>query len=446
MAACSYFVLLLTLTTTIFDFSTNAEDDSDKLWLLFDHTNLFECAGVTNQYKISKDDISIRDQQGKLAYYLECPNMYTISFDNIKVLKALPNIAGHLAATLQVPLVQGPAGLSLDFPYQCVPQKQLLQASQCDNESGVYTDPAERKEYCRYCDICDSSSHAEKKVSTEALGHKYVDIDESNSFNKVCRNINAQTYSIKRQVSVPGKKELEDSANANVKGGLTADLEKKLKIGKGKLQIFLKLISSSGAPVQSAGWYRGTKGCECCVKDAAGNSACKQQSSFLSGIAGGIFAGSGNNCLKCNNQYVQQCLTGQPQVVGCYTVEYNFRVTDKRSDVVEFQKQIDYQNNANKAKYTDTDAKLSEKVNVLAPTVVGTGTNSNTNTNTNTNQAVVSGNTGSSGGKAPCSKCSKDACMKGITFPPTTQYCSSWWDTPSARNYCCTKCPSVCTV
>lgn len=59
----------------------------------------------------------------------------------------MPNLSGQLGTTLQVPLVSGPAGLSLDFPYQCIPQKKLLEGSQCDNESGVYTDPAERKEY-----------------------------------------------------------------------------------------------------------------------------------------------------------------------------------------------------------------------------------------------------------------------------------------------------------
>jgi hypothetical protein len=432
-----------------------AEDDSDKLWILFDHTNLFECQGVTNQYKLSKDDISIKDKNGKLAYYLECPNDYTISFDNIKVLKPLPNLSGHLGTTLQVPLVSGPAGLSLDFPYQCIPQKKLLEGSQCDNESGVYTDTADRKEYCRYCDICDSSSHAEKKISSDDLGHKYVDIDSSNSFNKVCKSINAQTYSITRKISVPGKKELQDSANANVKGGLSGDLEKKLKIGKGKLQIFLKLISSSSAPVPANSWYPKNRGCECCTKDASGNSNCKQQSSFLNGIAGGIFAGSGNVCLKCNNQYVQQCLTGQPQVVGCYTVEYNFRVTDKRSDVEEFQKQIDYNKNSGKVKYTDSDANLNQKVNVLAPAVTGTGTASNANTGTasnantgtasNTGTSSNKGNT-SSGGKAPCATCSKDACMNSLSFAPTKSYCMNWWDTPSAKTYCCSKCPTICAA
>lgn len=85
--------------------------------------------------------------------------------------------------------------------------------------------------FSRYCDICESTSHAEKKISSDALGHKYVDIDSSNSFNKVCKSIDAQTYSITRKVSVPGKKELEASANQNVKGSLDSALEKKLKIG-----------------------------------------------------------------------------------------------------------------------------------------------------------------------------------------------------------------------
>jgi len=336
--AIKSFILRFVALFIIYSTISSAQDDSDKFWILFDHTNLFECTGVTNQYVIDKDDISILDKNGKLVYYLECPNDYTINFNNVRALKPLPNLSGLFGATLQVPLVEGPAGLSLDYPYQCIPEKKLLEGSQCDNESGVWTDPAERKEYCRYCELCQTSAHVEKKVSSDAFGHKYADITDSNSFSKVCTHIDTKTYSLSRKISVPGKKELQDSANQNVKPGLDSTLESKLKIGKGKLQIFMKLISSTSPPVPSSNYYANHKGCECCTKDANGNSNC--QAGFFNNVfnqfSGGL-AGSGNNCLKCNNDYVQNCVTGQPQVVGCYTVEYNFRVTDKWSDVQEFQ-------------------------------------------------------------------------------------------------------------
>lgn len=161
----------------------------------------------------------------------------------------------------------------------------------------------------------------------------------------------------------------------------------------------------------------------------------------MNNIAGGIFAGSANTCLKCNNQYVQTCLTGQNQVVGCYTVEYNFRVTDKRSDVEEFKKQIDYQKNSQKAKYTDSDASLNQKTNIVGPSVIGTGTG----TGTNKNAPGPSTNAGA-GGKLPCSQCSKPTCLNNVSVTATKKYCDNWWDTPSAKSYCCTKCPTVCST
>lgn len=89
---------------------------------------------------INKEDVSIVDKNGKLALYLECPNEYTIVIKNVKAKEQLPNLSGDIGAKLQVPLVQGPGGLSLDYPYQVIPQKKAFEGTLCDNESGVITD------------------------------------------------------------------------------------------------------------------------------------------------------------------------------------------------------------------------------------------------------------------------------------------------------------------
>lgn len=46
MSETSYFVLKFVFAFIVLYFTTcKAEDDRDKLWILFDHTNLFECQG-----------------------------------------------------------------------------------------------------------------------------------------------------------------------------------------------------------------------------------------------------------------------------------------------------------------------------------------------------------------------------------------------------------------
>jgi len=419
--------------------------DDDRFWILLDHINVYECQGVANQMTVKKEDVSIVDKNGKLALYLECPNEYTVVVNNIKAKETLPNLSGDMAATLQVPLIQGPGGISLDYPYQVIPQKKPLEGSQCDNESGVIID--NKKEYCRYCELCETVGHSEKQVGPEAkLGHQYIQVDQQDSFGKKCRQLDDKTFAIKKNVNVPGKKEIQDSINKNVKGKLEEQLEKKLKIGKGKFSVNLQMFSGKTPPTPSNQWYPNHKGCECCVKDASGNSNC--QRSFMNkmagSFAGGVFAGSGNNCLKCNNDYVKSCFpSGTPPKVSCYTIEFNFRVTDKESDVEQFKAESDYNSKSQATNYGPVETKKGEPE---TKGVIATGGNAE-------HGAVVLGTDkpksagGQPGGGQPpqCSACSKDECLNKIAFPSAKTYCTRWWDTPNAKKFCCSKCPTVCS-
>lgn len=108
---------------------------------------------------------------------------------------------------------------------------------------------------------------------------------------------------------------------------------------KGRFQLSLQLWTSDTAPVSSTSWYTNRKGCECCVKDEAGNNKCKLN---VPGGAWSQFAGT--NCQKCNDEYAKNCMAGKPEKTACYTFDFNFRVTSNQTALEEFKKQIDYDN------------------------------------------------------------------------------------------------------
>jgi len=46
-------------------------------------------------------------------------------------------------------------------------------------------------------------------------------------------------------------------------------------------------------------------------------------------------------CIVCNNDYVKSCLQGTSQRVGCFVVQYNFQVTDNRTEYELFKQKLD---------------------------------------------------------------------------------------------------------
>jgi len=62
---------------------------------------------------------------------------------------------------------------------------------------------------------------------------------QEGSFDSVCQQIGAETYSLKRSVNLPDKKELEREANDRYKSSLEGPVLQKLKVGVNGLHVFL---------------------------------------------------------------------------------------------------------------------------------------------------------------------------------------------------------------
>lgn len=202
------------------------------------------------------------------------------------------------------------------------------------------------------------------------------------------------------------------------------------------------MFSSTTPPASANTWYPNHKGCECCVKDAKGDSNCQKSfwNKVAGSLAGGAFAGSGNNCPKCNNDYVKTCLTGTSTKVSCYTIEFNFRVTDKQSDVDQFKAQNDIDNKQKASNFAVVDTKQAgpETKGVIAGGTNGTGT-------VVLGSGSVASQPAGGGGPAPCNTCSKTECINKISFKPSQTYCNNGWQDLNKRKFCCPKCPTVCS-
>lgn len=87
------------------------------------------------------------------VYYIRAPGNYSLRFKKIKVEKDFGFLAGEIGVTLQVPIIEGPAGnrsafllrdrhcgwdsgIRFDYPYTMVPETGLLY-QQCDAHSGI---------------------------------------------------------------------------------------------------------------------------------------------------------------------------------------------------------------------------------------------------------------------------------------------------------------------
>lgn len=99
-------------------------------------------------------------------------------------------------------------------------------------------DPESSYIFSRYCDLCTTSEQVDQILNSKE--HKYlpnVGNGDEQSFDKICMQIDAKSYSIHRTISLPDKHELEKQANAQY-SGLGGELKKKLNKGVRK---FLKL-------------------------------------------------------------------------------------------------------------------------------------------------------------------------------------------------------------
>lgn len=88
--------------------------------------------------------------------------------------------------------------------------------------------------FSKYCDLCQATRTAESVLGTaDVLGHKYlpgINTGQEQSFDKICRQINATSYDLFRTVNLPDKYELENEANTNFKG-IDEQLKERLKVG-----------------------------------------------------------------------------------------------------------------------------------------------------------------------------------------------------------------------
>ncbi|EPB75106.1 hypothetical protein ANCCEY_05829 [Ancylostoma ceylanicum] len=93
----------------------------EDLYILIDEISLYNCRGVRNEIKIEEEDVNIVNDKGN---------------KRIKVEKDFGFLAGEIGVTLQVPIIEGPAGIRFDLPYTMVPETGLL-SQQCDEHSGI---------------------------------------------------------------------------------------------------------------------------------------------------------------------------------------------------------------------------------------------------------------------------------------------------------------------
>ncbi|VDK43781.1 unnamed protein product [Cylicostephanus goldi] len=82
----------------------------EDLYILIDEISLYNCRGVKNEIKIEEEDVNIINEKGNKVYYIHAPGNYSLHFKRIKVEKDFGFLAGEIGVTLQVPIIEGPAG------------------------------------------------------------------------------------------------------------------------------------------------------------------------------------------------------------------------------------------------------------------------------------------------------------------------------------------------
>jgi len=286
---------------------------------------------------MTEDDVEILNEKGSKVYYIKAPGNYTLNFKRINVLKNFGHLSGEMGITLQVPILEGPAGIRFDVPYTMVPETGLL-SQNCDPHSGIVE--RDKRQYCRYCELCNLSEKIEGSLNGEG-NHRFLPKlaeGKEAAFSAQCEHINANTYEFRRTISLPGRSELEQKIKQKF-DTVDNEIRKRLNKGKGRFQVFLNLISAEQPPISQKAWFEGSEQCRCCGKDR--DPSCKSVLSFLY-----------CNVEDCKSAWAQQCLHNSAKIVACYTIEFNYRMTVKRSDVADFLRENNYSDQEHESEST----------------------------------------------------------------------------------------------
>uniref|UniRef100_A0A0N4U4I6 ADAM_spacer1 domain-containing protein n=1 Tax=Dracunculus medinensis TaxID=318479 RepID=A0A0N4U4I6_DRAME len=290
---------------------------------------------VKNEIKITEDDINIVNGKGNRVYFIKAPGNYSLHFKKIAVLDDFGYLTGEIGVTLQVPLLEGPAGIRFDLPYTMIPETGLLN-QQCDDFSGMVK--RDGRQYwsvsSRYCDICELTDKIENGLNEN--GHLFLpELARGNEerFAPKCGRISANVYEFKRTINLPGRQELEARTRDKVQG-LDGEIRQRLNKRRGRFQVFLNLITSNQPPIKQDAWFDGSSRCRCCGRK--NNPQCRGVLSFL-------------YCNKedCKSAWAQQCLHNSARIAACYTVEFNYRMTTSYAHVLQFLKENKYPNQEN---------------------------------------------------------------------------------------------------
>ncbi|CAD5232961.1 unnamed protein product [Bursaphelenchus xylophilus] len=300
----------------------------DDLYILLDEMNMFSCRGVKNEIKMTEEDVNIINEKGNRVYYIKAPGNYSLHFKKINVLNDFGYLTGEIGVTLQVPILEGPAGIRFDVPYTMIPETGLLN-QQCDEFSGIVE--RDKRQYCRYCELCGLSEKIEQGLNQGE--HKFlpeVAKGEEDAFSPKCGKIGAKAYEFKRTINLPGRKELESKIKQKI-NGVDEEIRKRLNKGRGRFQVFLNLISAEQPAISQKAWFEGSEQCRCCSPQP--DSSCRNAFNFLY-----------CNAEDCKSAWAQQCLHNSAKIVACYTVEFNYRMTTSYDDVLEFLRENNYPN------------------------------------------------------------------------------------------------------
>uniref|UniRef100_A0A0R3RVD6 Uncharacterized protein n=1 Tax=Elaeophora elaphi TaxID=1147741 RepID=A0A0R3RVD6_9BILA len=307
---------------------TNVDDD-DNLYILIDEINVYTCRGVKNEIKLTEDDIDIVNEKGNRVYFIKAPGSYSLHFKKLAVIKDIGYLSGEIGVTLQVPIIEGPAGIRFDLPYTVVPETGILD-QECDKYSGVIE--RSNRQYCRYCDICGITAKLETDLNDK--GHHLflpeVARGTEEKFSPVCNRIASNIYEFNRTINLPGRRELEVLINEKVQG-LDGEIRQRLNKKRGRFQVFLNLISAEQPAIKQDDWFTKSTDCRCCWDDRG--SSCHGVLSFLY-----------CNKEECKNNWAQRCLHHTARIVACYTVEFNYHTTTSYADVIQFLNENNYPN------------------------------------------------------------------------------------------------------
>lgn len=301
---------------------------SNKFWLLLEDTSVFKCQGATGDVSVTKDDVVMTNTKGQQVHYLEGPGTYVLTIKNIQVSNPLPNMSGQMSGVVQVPVVQVGNAFQWDYPYSLFPEKTVLGTYKCGKNAGVVQDGG--KQYCRYCDVCSASQKATNVLTKGKVDYlpKEGSSPDEQSFNQICNQVSPKTYVLTRTIQLPDKNTMNQQINGQSQG-IGSELKQRLNKGKGKMQCEMQLISSDQAPASQDQVNSQSQNCRCCSASAASSWTCK-----LNPL--------GCNQQTCAGQYAQNCVQGNSHKAACFSVQFNYVVTDNPADVRAFLQKNNY--------------------------------------------------------------------------------------------------------